>query len=260
MSIMHPLIRSLFLPLAINGAAWTADIAQSPAQEAPDEPCIKLNKDGQPDGGFEWKTREFCKRGKAGPIGVMFIGDSITAGWDKVPELWQAEFGRWLPVNFGIGGDRTQHVLWRIEQGMLDGHPPHVVVLMIGTNNLGWKRPTTEIIRGQHAIIAQIHHRLPKARLIIMGLLPRGLDPAQAGTQQMRLAIAEINRELATLDDGNQTRFLDIGNAFVDPAGTVKPDLLPDGVHPNATGYQIWAAALRPILDDMMRDANIRVR
>ena len=87
---MRALCRSLFLPLALGGAAWTADLPQTPAQEAPDQPCIKLNHKGQPDGGFQWKTREFCKRSQAGPIGVMFIGDSITAGWDKVPDLWQS--------------------------------------------------------------------------------------------------------------------------------------------------------------------------
>ena len=131
---------------------------------------------------------------------------------------------------------------------------------MIGTNNLGWKLPTTEIIRGQRTIITQIQSRLPNARLIIMGLLPRGLDPTQAATHQMRLAITEINRDLATLDDGHQTRFLDIGSAFVTPAGAVNPELLPDGVHPNATGYEVWATALRPMLKDLMRDADIRAQ
>lgn len=224
--------------------------------EAPDQPALKLNKEGNADAGFKWKTQEFIKRGKAGPIGLLFVGDSITAGWEKVPELWQAEFGRWQPANFGIGGDRTEHVLWRIEQGMLDGHPPHVLVLLIGTNNLGRKKDVAAIFKGQQAIIDQIHRRLPKTKLLIMGVLPRGLDMTNGGVKRMREAITAMNAKLAQLDDGKLTRFLDIGAGFVDNAGNLNASLVPDGVHPNAEGYKVWANALRPVLADLMQDFN----
>jgi lysophospholipase L1-like esterase len=254
---MYQALLFCLLTLVAARGALAADqhppVVATAALEAPDQPTVKLDKEGKPDGGFQWKTNEFIKRGKAGPIGLLFVGDSITAGWDKVPKLWEAEFARWNPANFGIGGDRTQHVLWRIDQGMLDGYPPNVLVLMIGTNNLGWKREATEILKGQRAILDQIHRHLPKTTVLIMGLLPRGLEPATEGTRQMRAAIAVINAQLATWDDGKQTRFLDIGAAFLDPAGNPNPDLLPDGVHPNAKGYQIWAEALRPVLADLMQ-------
>ncbi len=253
----HALLFSL-LTFVVAGHALAADqpAPATAAIEAPDQPTVKLNKEGKPDGGFQWKTQEFIKRGKAGPIGLLFVGDSITAGWDKVPELWQTEFGRWNPANFGIGGDRTQHVLWRIEQGMLDGHPPQVLVLMIGTNNLGWKREAADILKGQRAIVDQIHRRLPKTTLLIMGILPRGLEPATEGTRQMRANIAAINTQLASWADGKQTRYLDISPAFLDQAGNPNPELLPDGVHPNAKGYQIWAEALRPVLADLMQGTH----
>lgn len=189
----------------------------------------------------------FLKRGKEGPIGVLFLGDSITAGWTRAPDVWNKHFGAYQPANFGIGGDRTQNVLWRIANGELDGIAPKVVVLMIGTNNGG--SPAEEIIRGDKKIVEEIHRKLPNTKLLLLGIFPRAAE----ATNGLRAKIKEVNAELAKLDDGNKTRFLDIGDKFLSADGSLSKDIMPDYLHPNAKGYQIWADAMQPLLDEMMK-------
>jgi lysophospholipase L1-like esterase len=216
-----------------------------------DQPAVKTGKDGKPDAGFLAKHESFLKRGKEGPIGVLFLGDSITAGWAGSKPIWDKYYGMYQPANFGIGGDRTQHVLWRIANGELDGIDPKVVVLMIGTNNSG--SSAEDILKGDTAIVNQIHSKLPKAKLLLLGIFPRGMDPKDAGTAKLREKLATVNVGLAKLDDGKQTRYLDIGPKFLAPDGVLAKDIMPDALHPNAKGYQIWAEAMQPLLDELMK-------
>lgn len=203
----------------------------------------KLDADGHVDAQFLKAHRSFLARAAAGPVGVLFIGDSITAGWfwDGNKEIWDHAFGRYQPANFGIGGDRTQHVLWRIEHGELDHVRPRVVVLLIGTNNIG--DPESDIVAGVKAIAASIHRKLPQSKLLLLGIFPRSSD---------RRKIREVNATLAKLDDRRSTRFLDIGDRFLSPDGTPSPDIMPDGLHLSRKGYEIWAAAMAPLLEETL--------
>lgn len=225
--------------------------AEKAVPPAADQPSVKNGKDGKPDAGFIAKHESFLKRGKEGPIGVLFLGDSITAGWAGVKPIWDKHYAAYQPANFGIGGDRTQHVLWRIANGELDGIDPKVVVLMIGTNNSG--SPAEEILKGDEAIIAQIHAKLPKTKLLLLGIFPRGMDPKDEKVAALRAKLATVNASLAKLDDGKQTRYLDIGPQFLDPAGVLAKDIMPDALHPNGKGYEIWATAMQPLLDELMK-------
>jgi lysophospholipase L1-like esterase len=212
------------------------------------------NKDGTPNpnfgkvnAGFLAAHEQFMKR-KEKPINLLFIGDSITAGWNGGgKKVWQEHYEKLNAANFGIGGDRTQHVLWRIQEGELDGIKPKVVVLMIGTNNSG--APAEEITKGVKAIVDQIHAKLPESKLLLLGIFPRSpkaSDPARAKLQA-------VNAELAKLDDGKQTRYLEIWKQFLTPEGELTKDIMPDALHPNAKGYQIWADTMQPLLDEMMK-------
>ncbi len=239
--------------VAGDAAPPAAPPAPAPAKqpEAADQASPKLGKDGMIDKGFAGKHESFLKRGKEGAIGVLFLGDSITAGWGNAKEVWESHYGTHQPANFGIGGDRTQHVLWRIDNGELDGIAPKVVVLMIGTNNIG---DTPEnITKGDLKIVAEIHAKLPAARLLLLGIFPRGADPKQAGTLAVRGKIKAVNAELAKLDDGAKTRYLDIGAKFLDADGVLAKDIMSDALHPSAKGYQIWAEAMQPLLDEMLK-------
>jgi len=198
---------------------------------------------------------EFLERGAKGPVGVLFLGDSITAGWKSVPKLWEAGYSKYQPANFGIGGDRTEHVIWRIEQGELDKISPKVVVVMIGTNNTG-DNAAVEIAAGNRKIVALIQEALPETKILLLGVFPRGPRTngnGQADPWEQKMAkINAINTDLAQLDDGDRVRFLDIGDSFRGADGALPKDIMPDQLHLNAAGYQIWIDAMAPLLTDMM--------
>jgi lysophospholipase L1-like esterase len=237
--------------LAADQTPAPAPAAPKPAPQSADVAAPKIGKDGQVDKGFLAQHESFLKRGKEGPIGVLFLGDSITAGWGHAKDVWDMHYGTQQPANFGIGGDRTQHVLWRIDNGELDGIKPKVVVLMIGTNNIG--DSAENITKGDSKIVAEIHAKLPDAKLLLLGIFPRGADPKNAGVAGMRAKIAEVNTALAKLDDGAKTRYLDIGAKFLDADGVLAKDIMPDALHPNEKGYQIWADAMQTLLNDMLK-------
>jgi lysophospholipase L1-like esterase len=231
-----------------------APVTRAPAAplEPADRAAPKRSADGKINAGFQQRHEAFLKRGKEGKIGVLFLGDSITAGWaGQGKDVWQTRYEKYAPANFGIGGDRTQHVLWRIQQGELDAIHPKVAVLMIGTNNIGY--PATYILKGVLEIVNEIHTRLPDTKLLLLGIFPRGADPNEARAAEMRMKIQAINTALAKLDDGNRTRFLDIGGKFLDAEGKLSRDIMPDALHPNRRGYEIWADAMQPLLDEMMK-------
>jgi len=198
----------------------------------------------------------FLARAKSGPIDLLFLGDSITAGWKKVPHIWDHYYGEFQPANFGISGDRTQHVLWRIEQGELDGINPKVVVLMIGTNNTG-SNTAAEIAAADRKIVAKIQEKLPAAKILLLGIFPRGPRWERNGNsdpwEEKMAIIRVVNADLAKLDDGKNIRYLNITKAFLGNDGTIPNIIMPDQLHPNAAGYQLWADAMQPLLQEMLQ-------
>ena len=190
---------------------------------------------------------------KTGGTDLVFIGDSITDGWRADPqrEIFEDYFGRYRPYNIGIGGDETQHVLWRIEHGELDGLSPKLVVLMIGTNNLanGNKMGPQETADGVAAVVQAIRRKLPTTKVLLLDIFPR----ANRSDDPMRLAVNATNALLARLQDRKTVVYLDIGAKFLSPDGTLSGDLMPDYLHPNARGYQIWADAIKAEVDRLER-------
>ncbi len=186
----------------------------------------------------------FVARARQGDVDVLFLGDSISAffpvagadAWDRAI----APLGS--VVDFGIEGDRTQFVLWRVLHGELDGSNARVVVLMIGTNNLAAATPDS-VAGGIAAIVGAIRARLPDAVVVLNAILPRG-----APDDPVRAKIAAVNARIATLADETHVRWLDAGPAFLEPDGTLVPGAMRDGLHPAEAGYEIWAAALAPLL------------
>ena len=199
----------------------------------------------------------FVARAKQGHIDLLFLGDSITAGWmwgNGGLNVWNKYYAPRHAAEFGIGYDRTQNVLWRIEHGELDGIKPKVVVLLIGTNNSGNedngkpRNTTPEIIEGVNTLVNELRVRLPASKILLLGIFPRGEknDPVRA-------QVTEVNSHLARLDDGKRVKFLDIGHRFLEADGTLSREIMPDLLHPNERGYQIWAEAMQDTLAGMMR-------
>ncbi|HXX92917.1 MAG TPA: platelet-activating factor acetylhydrolase IB subunit [Planctomycetota bacterium] len=201
-----------------------------------------------------WVKRHegFVAEAKKGECDLLFLGDSITDGWRAKPKaIFDAAFGRYRPLNFGISGDRTQHVLWRIQNGEMEGIKPKAAVVMIGTNNIGQKDPekAESAIEGVKAIVAEIHKRSAGTRVLLLGVFPRGEKP----DHPHRAVIREINAALAKLDDGGKTvRFLEIGEKFLQPDGSIAKEIMPDFLHLSEKGYQIWADAIKEALASLM--------
>jgi lysophospholipase L1-like esterase len=222
------------------------------AQADPWEPAPKRNKDGDIDAGFLKTHRKFLDRAEGGDVGLLLLGDSITAGWDSARDDYDEAFDAHRPANFGIGGDRTEHVLWRIANGELDHIRPRVVMLMIGTNNISNPRPE-HVARGVTAVVDAIREKLPESKILLLGIFPRGSDPADPKVAALRRKIADINAVLAGLDDGRRVKFLDIGEKFLDADSVLSKSVSHDALHLTRTGYKIWAAAVKPTLDAMMK-------
>ena len=190
---------------------------------------------------------EIARRGN---IDLLFVGDSITDFFgraDRGATVWNQYYGALRAANFGISGDTTQDVLWRVQNGELEGFNAKVVVLMLGTNNIG-RNSNVDIAAGDAAIVAEIRKHQPQAKILILGVFPRG----GRGSSQ-RKDIQEINANLATLADGKSVFFKDIGSAFLQPDGAFIEGVMSDPTHPATKGYEIWAETISPTLTELMR-------
>jgi len=197
---------------------------------------------------------KFVEIAKRGGVEVLFVGDSITDAWGgeghgKSPgsKIFEEEFVPLKAANFGIGGDRTQHVLWRLQHGELEGIQPKVLMLMIGTNNLG-SNTVEEIADGIKAIVKETHKRSPKTKVLLLGIFPRGPKP-----DALREKIKQINEIIAKLDDGGKTvQYLDLAEKFLEKDGTLSKEIMPDYLHLSPKGYRIWADAVKGPIKELL--------
>ena len=247
---------SLVLPLRSQTAAPAAPAAPAKTAVAlpPQKAYVAAQKfasDGKVNPGFLAAHEKYVAQAKEGKARLVFLGDSITAGWSKQPAIWEKAFGAYDPVNFGIGGDRTQHVLWRIENGELEVIKPKAVVLMIGTNNSG-SDSAEDIAKGVTAIVDTIKAKQPQAKILLLAVFPRGDKPTgKLGATNEKLK--QVNAILAKLDDGKTVHFLDIGGKFPVVDGKLSAAAMPDFLHLSESGYQIWADAIGLKLAELMK-------
>ena len=221
----------------LHGASlYAADAGRNPAA------------DPSPRNDWMEKHNSFLQRAGRGNIDLLFLGDSITAGWGSAYLLWKEHYEPFKAANFGIGGDRTENVLWRIQNGEVEGYDPKVVVLLIGINNLSAKHTPSQIEEGIAAIVHEIRNRKPKSKILLLGIFPRGQKPGTPERQQ----IAEINRTISGLDDGEHVFFLDIGSKFLEPDETISKENMSDFLHPTHAGYKIWADAMQEKLTALL--------
>jgi beta-glucosidase len=229
--------------------------AQEPVKRSTsDKPvtCVPEQKDPQRHEQF-MKDKEAAL--KKGPVRLVWIGDSITDAWrlGEQNTLYKERWGKYNPLNLGISGDKTEHVLWRLEHGELDGlaEGTKLVVMMIGTNNLG-NAPTAspeDTAEGIKCLVKTIRQKLPESKILLLGVFPRGKE----AENPFRSKIKKINDTISKLDDGKQVKYLDIADAFLDKDGVLPPDVMPDQLHPNAHGYELWADAVVPTIDQMIK-------
>ena len=204
--------------------------------------------------GFVAKHQANLEVAKQGDANLLFMGDSITDFW-RNPEgsgnyagkpILDKYFGQWKVANFGIAGDTTQGVLYRLKDGEGRGFNPKAIMLMIGTNNTG-RNSAAEIAEGIGAIVLELQRDFPNAKILLLGVFPRS-----RANDPVRATIAEINQTIAKLNDGNKVQYLDIGKGFLDADGNIPTDIMSDGLHPTTKGYEIWAKAVIEPLTAMM--------
>jgi lysophospholipase L1-like esterase len=227
------------------GLTSSVGIGQGTKPTAPpaDKPAERLKIDF-------WKKRheKFLEQTKKGGIEVVFLGDSITQGWEGKKAIWDKAFGEFKPGNYGIGGDQTSHVLWRITEGKeLEGLDPKLAVIMIGTNNTGAHSPE-QIAAGIQAIVEQLRRDKPQMKILLLGIFPRATAPKEvkvASKEQLNKKIPEVNKRISKLADGKMIFYKDIGEKFLTSDGGLSREVMPDLLHLSAKGYEIWAEAIK---------------
>lgn len=181
---------------------------------------------------------------------LLFLGDSITQGWEGTgKDVWDRYYEDFGSFNIGFSGDRTEHVLWRLQNGEVDGMNPELTVLMIGTNNTGHRQDPPECTaRGIEMILDELKERLPETKILMLAIFPRGETP----DDPLRQLNNEINNRIQSFADNNRVYFLNINDAFLDDNGRLPESIMPDMLHPNEYGYEIWAEQMEPTLERLL--------
>ncbi|HUP04993.1 MAG TPA: GDSL-type esterase/lipase family protein [Bryobacteraceae bacterium] len=193
----------------------------------------------------------FVEQAKKGGIDLLLEGDSITDWWvqtDEKKAMFEKYFGGYKTANFAIAGDTTQGVLWGLHNGEGQGFQPKAVMLMIGTNNTGGSS-AEEIAEGVGAVVLELRNDFPNAKILLLAIFPRGLP-----SDPLRTKITEINHIISKLDDQRHVFYMDIGPKFLDDKGVFLPDSFQaDNLHPTAKGYDIWGAAVKDKIAELMK-------
>ena len=205
---------------------------------------------------FQAKHKANLAVAAQGDSELLFMGDSITDFWRNPDGQYAGKpvldkyFGKWKVANFGIAGDTTQGVLYRLQNGEGRGFKPKAIMLMIGTNNTG-RNTAPEIAEGIGAVVLELQKDFPEAKILLLGVFPRGRagDPARA-------TIAQINTIISKLHDGTRVHYLDIGAKFLDASGAIPTDVMSDALHPTTKGYEIWAEAVINQISALMGSAR----
>ena len=200
------------------------------------------------EGGWMQRHESMNERVKQGNVDLIFIGDSITQGWEGAGrEVWEKHHGPRNAVNLGIGGDRTQHVLWRLENGNIDDISPKLAVVMIGTNNANDDKPK-DTAEGVTEIVKKLRAELPETKILLLAVFPRGENLED----RLRKKNTRVNKIISKLDDGDMIHYLDIADVFLDSDGKLSKEVMPDLLHLNTASYQKWADAIEPSVKQLM--------
>lgn len=236
---LGPCLALLFVP---------ALLAPVRADDKPNDALVPVPREG----GWMNRHNAMNERIKKGNVDLVFIGDSITQGWEGGgKKVWAEFYEKRNAVNLGIGGDRTQHVLWRLDNGNLAGVSPKLAVLMIGTNNSG-SNSSEQIAAGVEAIVKKVRTKSPTTKVLVLAIFPRGAGPDDG----RRKTNGGANQLIAKLADGENVHFLDIGPKFLAEDGTLSKEIMPDLLHLNEKSYRIWAESIEPQVAKLMGETK----
>ncbi len=235
--------RRLFAALILSlVASWSLNVATA----ADPDTIVPVPRDA----GWMKRQDQINERAKQGDVDLIFLGDSITQGWEGAGKgVWAKYYGDRKAMNAGIGGDRTQHVLWRLDNGNIAGIKPKLAVIMIGTNNSG-ANTSEDIAAGIKAIVAKLRDKLPQTKILLLGVFPRG----EKADNPQRAVNAKANEIAKSVDDGKNVFYLDIGPKFLSDDGSLAKDIMPDYLHLSEKGYEIWAKGIEQHVAELLGD------
>ena len=240
------MLRQVFRYGLIIALVWQSLAMAQPAA-AKDAPSPTVTPVPRQDDWWQNRQKSFNERVAQGNVDLLLIGDSITEGWGGAGnDAWKTYYAPRNAVNLGIGGDRTEHVLWRLDHGNVDNIKPKLAVLMIGTNNSG-DNSAEQIGEGIVAVVHKLREKLPETKVLILAVFPRGPKP-----DATREKLAKASQIAAAEADDKNVFFLDIGPKFLEPDGELKPEIMPDYLHLSPKGYLIWADAIEPKVVELM--------
>jgi beta-glucosidase len=234
---------AIVLSIALAGAAH-AQVACGPFTAA------KLDPPAPREPGWAPPIFERIKQAvKTEPYRALFLGDSITQRWDyplwDAKPVWDANMPQRGVLNAGVSGDRTEHLLWRLDHGNLDGPVPKLAIVLIGTNDLAHGRSPEVAAEGIRAVLIRLRQKLPQTRILLLGLWPRGATPADP----LRQEVGQVNNLIKTCADGSSIVYADIGGVLLDRNGVLSTKLSPDLLHFSGAGYSLLAPKLDPLID-----------
>lgn len=234
------------VPFYIAVLCWIAAVISAPATPLEGEPRLK-NYDWMSLGKWYHLHADDCEIALKGEAQLLFLGDSITQGWaGKGKGIWESEFERYGAANFGIGGDVTANLVWRLDHGAVGNLKPKAIILLIGTNDLGLEGLPPEIaISGIRTIVSKIRTNFPESKLLLFAVFPRG----EAPDGKYRDDIDRINEDIQSLHDGKWIFYKDINDQLVESDGSISKEIMHDFLHLTEEGYQRWAKAINAFLE-----------
>lgn len=247
-SCVSPFARAWLALILLAASA----LGQTETNPAPNKCIQPIPREGQAHERFvELNKRVQESQGKAE---VIFVGDSITQGWElNGKDTWAQYYAPRHALNLGIGSDHTQHVLWRLDHGNIDGLKPKVAVVLIGVNNIPDETNTPrQVLEGVTAVVTKIRAKLPETKVLLLGIFPFREDFCL-----QRGKALQVNQALRKLDDGRWVHFLDIGHLFIQPDGKIPKTMMRDFLHPSPAGYRVWAEAMEPKLAELLGEKPV---
>lgn len=192
------------------------------------------------------------EQARQGHIDLIYVGDSIVEHFhNRGKAVWEHYYEGRHALNLGIGGDRTEHVLWRLDHGNIDGLSPKLAIVMIGQNN-GGHNTAEEIAEGVTAVVQRLRTRLPNTRILLLGIFQRREKPTPE-----RAVLARANEIISRLADGKTIFYVDINHLFVQPDGSIPRTLMYDFEHPTPLGHRVWAEAIEPKVAELIGDQPV---
>ncbi|MGL6159822.1 GDSL-type esterase/lipase family protein [Microbulbifer sp.] len=233
-----------FLMLYVTGyATAAAPISTQPVPRTKQFPWMSLST-------WYQKHSDDVRVAEQGRARVIFLGDSITDMWDHAQSVWDREFAPFRAANFGIGGDLTQNLLWRLDHGAIDKLNPDVVVILIGVNNfLHNDASARDTFAGVQAVVGRALQGYPKAHIVLHGIFPYGEMP----DTPERARVDATNQLIETLADNPRVDYYDFGPVFLQDDGRISKSIMADYLHPTERGYELWAEQLSPVLSRLLK-------